>query len=140
MSRKRYPPDDPREWLNRARGNLVRARAKTPGMFLEDLCFDAQQCAEKAVFVSRRETFPFIHSLKRLLDLLEQNGVKIPKYVWETEKLTPYAAVMRYPGEMDSVTPREYRREVRIAAAVLGRAAGRRKPRQAGKEKVVARA
>ena len=62
---------------------------------------------------------PFIHSLKRLLDLLEQNGVKIPKYVWEAEELTPYAAVTRYPGEIDSVRPREHRRAVRIATAVL---------------------
>ena len=25
---ERYPPDDPREWLNRARSNLLLARAE----------------------------------------------------------------------------------------------------------------
>ena len=30
MRRKRYPPDDPREWLNRARSNLALARAVVP--------------------------------------------------------------------------------------------------------------
>ena len=27
MSAQRFPPDDPREWLNRARSNLAKARA-----------------------------------------------------------------------------------------------------------------
>jgi hypothetical protein len=37
--------------LNRARSNLIRAKAdmRIPEVYLEDLCFDAQQAAEKAV-------------------------------------------------------------------------------------------
>src|SRR5829696_10527795 len=57
MPPERRPPDDPREWLNRARSNLVRAQAILPGVYLEDLCFDAQQAAEKAikaVLIARR--------------------------------------------------------------------------------------
>jgi len=46
---KRYPPEDPREWLNRARSNLALAKAKRKGVYLEALCFDAQQAAEKAI-------------------------------------------------------------------------------------------
>ena len=46
---ERFPPDDPREWMNRARGNLARAKKREPGFYLEDLCFDAQQAAEKAI-------------------------------------------------------------------------------------------
>ncbi len=64
MARKRYPPTDPREWLVRAKSNLALARADTVGALLEDLCFEAQQVAEKAVkavFVHRGVTFPFIH-------------------------------------------------------------------------------
>ena len=45
---ERFPPDDPREWLNRAKSNLAQARARVPGAYLEDLCFGAQQAAEKA--------------------------------------------------------------------------------------------
>ena len=39
MATERLPPDDPREWLNRARSNLARARADidVPGVYLEDL-------------------------------------------------------------------------------------------------------
>jgi len=89
---------------------------------LADKCFDAQQCAEKAikaVFVGRRETFPYIHDLKRLIHLLERQGVKIPKYLREAKELTRYAYVTRYPGDDSSVTQRQYRRALRIAAAVL---------------------
>ncbi len=64
MARKRLPPDDPREWLNRARSNLIRARKYIPGVYLEDLCFDAQQASEKAikgVFIKQKENFPYVH-------------------------------------------------------------------------------
>jgi len=45
----RYPPDDPREWLNRARSNLVLARASGEGLYLEDLCFNLQQVKEQGL-------------------------------------------------------------------------------------------
>ena len=96
--------------------------APVPGGYLEDLCFDAQQAAEKAVkavFIHRSETFPYSHDLERLLLLLERKGHTIPKYVKDAKDLTQYAHLTRYPGMADPVTRREYRRAVRIAAAVL---------------------
>lgn len=53
MSGERFPPDDPREWLNRARSNLAKAKGAYAihEVYLEDLCFDAQQAAEKAIGV-----------------------------------------------------------------------------------------
>ena len=44
-------PEDPREWLRRARSNLARAShgQGTPDILFEDLCFDAQQAVEKAL-------------------------------------------------------------------------------------------
>ena len=71
MARKRFPPDDPREWLNRARSNLVTRQENAPDVYLEDLCFDAQQAAEKAikaVFIHRGVSFPYIHDLDELLE------------------------------------------------------------------------
>ena len=47
LARKRYPPTDPRERLNRARSNLALAKSDTVGALLEDLCFEAQQAAER---------------------------------------------------------------------------------------------
>jgi HEPN domain-containing protein len=54
---------DAHEWLRRARSNFARAAADPahPDILLEDLCFDAQQAAEKAikaVLVHRRIRFP----------------------------------------------------------------------------------
>jgi HEPN domain-containing protein len=93
-----------------------------PEVLLEDLCFDAQQCAEKAikgVFVGRGEKFPYVHDLKKLLQQLERNGVKIPKYLWDADDLSVFAVVTRYPDLVGPVTTKQYRRAVRIAEAVL---------------------
>ena len=101
MGRKRYPPTDPREWMNRAHSNLAGTGQAAAGVYLEDLCFDAQQAAEKAikaVFIHRGLHFPYVHDLKRLLQLLNRGGVKVPKYVWKAEELTPFAFEARYPG------------------------------------------
>jgi HEPN domain-containing protein len=122
MRRKRLPPNDPREWMSRAKSNLAIAQNVIPDVDLEDLCFDAQQAAEKgikAVFVHRGKPFPYIHDLERLLRLLERNGLKVPKYVHVAKELTRFALVTRYPGLAAPVTKRTHRRAVRIAASVL---------------------
>jgi HEPN domain-containing protein len=122
MNRKRLPPDDPREWLNRAHSNLARARIFGAGMSREDACFDAQQAAEKAikaVFVLGGTKFPFIHDLEELLQRLAKTGIKVPKYLWDADELSRFAVMTRYPGVADPVTEREYRRAVRLAEAVV---------------------
>jgi HEPN domain-containing protein len=84
MARKRLPPNDPREWLNRARSSLARARTVIRDVYLEDLCFDAQQAAEKAikaVFIHRGTPFPYTHNLADLVLRLQRSGLKVPKYV-----------------------------------------------------------
>ena len=122
MGRKRLPPDDPREWLNRARSNLALAKAIVADVYLEDLCFDAQQSAEKAikaVFIRRDVAFPYIHNLGDLLKLLARNGVKVPKYVWLAQELSPFAVMARYPGLAAPLTKLQHKRAVRIAEGVL---------------------
>ncbi len=51
MPPEQRSPDDPREWLRRARSNMARAQAdiRLSDVYLEDLCFDAQQAAEKSI-------------------------------------------------------------------------------------------
>ena len=122
MKRKRLLPTDPREWIRRAKSNLALSETIRADVDFADLCFDAQQAAEKAikaVFIHRSETFPYSHDLDRLLDLLEANGLKVPKYVRAAKELTRFAHVTRYPGLADPVTKNAYRRAGRIAAAVL---------------------
>jgi HEPN domain-containing protein len=122
MGRRRYAPTDPREWLRRAKSNLVRASQVAAGICLEDLCFDAQQAAEKsikAVFIRRGLRFPYVHDLERLLQLLNQGGTRVPKYVWKAKDLTAFAIEARYPGPSPPVTQRQYRRALRIADGVV---------------------
>lgn len=121
MRHKRFPPTDPREWLRRARSNLVHSRAEADEVDLAELCFDAQQAAEKAikaVFIHRGEAFPFTHDLEALIRLLKAKGQKVPKYVEAAKVLTRFAVVARYP-DFTTVTRGKYGRSVRIASAVL---------------------
>jgi HEPN domain-containing protein len=122
MPPERFPPDDPREWLNRARSNLARAKARIPDAYLEDLCFDAQQAAEraiKAVLLKKKITFPYVHDLVRLLTLVEGAGAEIPEEVRQAESLTRYAVVTRYPGLTEPVTEIHYQEAVANAEAVV---------------------
>jgi len=64
--RERLPPTDPREWLNRARSNLAQARVRCPEVYLEDLCFNAQQAADKAIkalLIAHGVRFPYVHDI-----------------------------------------------------------------------------
>jgi HEPN domain-containing protein len=119
---KRYPPDDPIEWLNRARSNLARAKAKRKGVYLEDLCFDAQQAAEKAIkalLIKLDVNFPYVHDLAELLTLVEKAGQVVPEPIKRAEELSRFAVFTRYPGIGPSIKEREYRETAEIAARVV---------------------
>ncbi len=108
---ERFEPDDPREWLNRARSNLALAKSRVPGAYLEDLCFEAQQAAEKAVkamLISLDVEYPYVHDLAHLLSMLEDAGESIPDEVRKAEELTPYAVFTRYPGPARPISAQEY--------------------------------
>ena len=118
----RFPSDDPREWLNRARSNLARARAVTAEAYLEDYCFDAQQAAEKAikaVMLKRGIDFPYIHDIARLLRLLEFDGQAVPERFERAADLTRYATSMRYPGTDEPVSAETHAEAVAVAEAVV---------------------
>lgn len=119
---ERYPADDPREWMNRARSNLAMAKNRVPGAYLEDLCFQAQQAAEKAikaVMIRCNIEFPYVHDIARLLSLLEKRGERIPEMVTKAEELTPYALVTRYPGTVGPVGEQDYMDAVKNAEVVI---------------------
>jgi len=119
---ERFPPDDPREWMGRARGNLARAKRRAPGDYLEDLCFDAQQAAEKAlkaVLISRGVEFPYTHDVGRLLSLLEVAGNVIPEEVRRAEILSDYAWASRYPSAAPPISEQAYADAIRMAEAVV---------------------
>ena len=123
------PPDlrDPTrsdEWLRRARSNLALARAHgaLPDVLLEDLCFDAQQSAEKAikaVLVHHQIEFPKTHVLAQLLDLLAKHGVQSPEGVREATRLSNYAVASRYVGMTEDVSEADYAKAIELATRVL---------------------
>jgi HEPN domain-containing protein len=89
---------------------------------LEDLCFDAQQAAEKAikaVLLKLGVPFPFIHDLGDLLDLVQKAGGSVPRSVRDAGRLTRFAVVTRYPGIAEPVSQEDYKRSIRIAERVL---------------------
>ena len=117
-------PSDPHAWLRHARSNLQLAeRGKgLKGVLLEDLCFNAQQAAEKAfkaICISRRIDFPKTHSLVRLIDILEENGVTIPENIKAADVLTQFAVQSRYPDWIEEITQEEYSDALELAARVV---------------------
>jgi HEPN domain-containing protein len=117
-------PSHPQSWLRRARSNLARAGllAGQPAVVFEDLCFDAQQAAEKAlkaVLVDRKAGFPKTYALAELLTFLAKAGVDVPEEVREATLLTPYAVEARYPGLWEEVSAEDHAEALRVAERVL---------------------
>jgi HEPN domain-containing protein len=121
---------DAREWLRRAQSDLTLARAKPQGVYLEDLCFHAQQAAEKAIkalLIRREIEFPYTHDLAKLASSLEKAAGQLPDSIRQAERLTQFAVETRYPGAAPAVGETEYREAVRLAEEVVRWAEGQLK-------------
>jgi HEPN domain-containing protein len=130
MKSERYQPDDPREWLNRARSNLIQAKSLQAGVYLEDLCFNAQQAGEKAIkalLIQRDIAFPYVHDLAELLTILRETGERVPDPVAQAGRLSRFAVFTRYPGLARRVGQDEYEEAVEIAEEVVRWVEGRLK-------------
>ncbi len=110
------------DWIARAEASLALARMCGPGVAFEDLCFQAQQAAEKAlkaIYVHRGIDFPFVHDLDRLLEGLEEQGLAIPEAVDAATVLTRYASETRYPGGFEPLCAADHAESLSLAEAVL---------------------
>ena len=111
------------EWLKRAKSNLIRSKEPKPeGVLFEDLCFDAQQAAEKALkalLFYHNIPFRFVHDIAELLTTLEENGIDLPAEIREAAELSDYAVEARYPSPMEPVTGEEHKKAVDMAEAVV---------------------
>ena len=117
-------PTRPQEWLRRARSNLHRAKilGNDPEVALEDLCFDAQQAAEKSLkglLVHLAVPFPKTHSIADLITLVVQAGTAVPAGVLEAGLLTQYAVDTRYPGLGEPITKERYLKAVQLSEEVV---------------------
>lgn len=103
-----------RLWLQRAKSNLSRADLgkQSQDILYEDLCFDAQQAAEKALkgcMVFMGIDVPKTHSIGYLITLIEDSGkINVPENIKESASLTDYAVTTRYPGDWEPVDETEF--------------------------------
>jgi HEPN domain-containing protein len=102
------------------------ARAKsgrvTAEILYEDLCYDTQQAAEKALkafCILHEIVFPRTHDIAYLMDLLVKGSVPIPEDVFKARILTGYAVETRYPGEYEPVNEDDYINATALAEKVL---------------------
>ena len=123
MSQRKSRPGTAVDWLTRARGDLAIATAPLPaGAFLEDLCFHAQQAAEKAlkaVSIHNGIAFRYTHDLDELIIDLKKTGIEIPPDIERATVLTVFAWEARYPGTGEPVTGDEYTEAVIMAQSVV---------------------
>ena len=116
--------DDVREWLRRAESNFeIAKRGKTsPKIVYEDLCYDCQQAAEKAikaVLIFYNLPFPKTHNIKHLLKLLNEGEIEVPKVIEQAQVLTEYIVDTRYPDDFAPVDSKAYKQALKLAAKVL---------------------
>jgi HEPN domain-containing protein len=100
------------QWITHAESDLRLGRlgADDHSVLREQVCFHAQQAAEKAlkaVLVSWRIDFPYTHDIKGLLRIAETSGIVIPPTIQQAALLTPYAVETRYPGDWMDITESE---------------------------------
>jgi len=79
---KRPPPGSLEDWLSHAESdlNLARLARDREEILPEQVCFHAQQAAEKAlkaVLLSRGIEFPLVHAIQVLVQIA-QGGVVVP--------------------------------------------------------------
>lgn len=121
-------PVSPQEWIRRAKSNLAIARqVKTDEIYWEDLCFETQQAAEKAlkaVMLANGLKFRFVHDLAEHLTVLEQGGIELPENVKAAAILTDYSVEARYPGPYEPITEEEFFDSLSIAETVVAWAEG----------------
>jgi HEPN domain-containing protein len=119
----RSVPGTPQDWLARANSDLALARLPLPpDAFYEDLCFHAQQAAEKAlkaVYQYHAWTFRYTHDLEELVTGLEGKGLTVPPEVDDAIALTVFAWESRYPGINEPLNEEEYCDAIRHAEAVV---------------------
>ncbi len=97
--------------LDLAREDLAAAKAlnEADGVSASKSGFNAQQAVEKALksaLTMQGEDFPFTHDIALLIELCEDHNLQLPTSLREADRLTPYAAALRYglgdPAAVDS--------------------------------------
>lgn len=91
-------------WLKKADHDLITARQTLalPDGPTDTPCFHAQQAVEKALkalLTVRQITFPKIHDLVRLLDIITPTFPAMESYREAFSELSEYSVEVRYPDD-----------------------------------------
>jgi HEPN domain-containing protein len=109
-------------WIERAQSSLELAQARIiRHIHYEDLCFQLQQAAEKALkglLIYYGVEPEFTHNIEVLLTDLKK-FTELPENIKKSAQLTDYAVQTRYPGEYDDITKEEYEEAVSITKECL---------------------
>lgn len=104
-------------WLRQATNDVAFARAALNDSFFSQVCFLAQQAAEKAIksmYLLRGKAFPFSHSLTELCQGLRING----RLLQAAAVLDQYYVTGRYPSGAGSLAPFEMFRDFQAIEAI----------------------
>jgi len=111
-----------KEWFSRAKYNLKLAQTPIEeGTYLEELCYNAQQAAGKALkglLIFFDIDPPHTHNIGRLLETLA-NVITVPDSIYSTSELTKYSHETRYPGSYKDISLEEYKRIIEITKNCL---------------------
>jgi len=121
---KKPVPSSPGEWISHAESDLKLAQLAVgdPDIRAGQVCFHAQQAAEKAikaVLLSREVEFPLTHDLEELVEIAEGSGLRLPEDITQVGLLTPYAVETRYPGYWAEITQADVDEAIRLAAQTV---------------------
>jgi HEPN domain-containing protein len=111
-----------KRWLTYARSDCDAAHAllRDPDDYPRQVCFLAQQAAEKAlkaVLVLLEIEFPFTHDLDRLRDLIPE-GWRVKIECPDLADLAIWAIEARYPGDMPQVVEADAHDALQTAEAL----------------------
>ncbi len=121
---RRAVPASPADWLAHAESdlNLARLAKDREDILPEQVCFHAQQAAEKAlkaVLLSRGIEFPLVHDIEVLVRLAEGKGIALPAGIADASALTPYAIEARYPGYPEEISSTDVHEAIHLAERVV---------------------
>ncbi len=121
MPRETILPGSFHDWIRHAKSDLDLSDIEKPECVLwENLCFHAQQAAEKslkALLIFKNIEIPRTHNLRILLDLIPAD-MNVPEDVEDAAILSDYAVTSRYPGDYPAVTQTEYEEAIQLAKTV----------------------
>jgi len=111
------------QWLQKAEEDFAVARylLESGTTYWGAIGFHAQQAAEKflkAYLVHQQIEFPKTHDIEELLDLLSRVDESLAASLRIAGELNPYGVEVRYPGDIEPMTPDEAEKAVGLASLV----------------------